>query len=124
MKNISIIIVLFLFTLTVNAQKPKWPKLEDYHSVMAKTFHPAEEGNYKPIVENAGELAMLATALKKSKIPTEYQKPGVKESISALEKESKAIAKMVKKKANEEELKKAIFALHDRFHEVMEKCNH
>ena len=31
---------------------------------------------------------------------------------------------MVKKKANEEELKKAIFALHDRFHEVMEKCNH
>jgi hypothetical protein len=116
MKNISIIIVLFLFTLTVNAQKPKWPKLEDYHGVMAKTFHPAEEGNYKPILENAGELAKLATALKKSKIPAEYQKPDVKES--------KTLAKLGKKKANEEELKKAIFALHDRFHEVMEKCNH
>ncbi len=67
---------------------------------------------------------MLATALKKSKVPSEYQKPGVKESISALEKESKAIAKLVKKKASEEDLKKAVFALHDRFHEVMEKCNH
>ena len=107
-----------------------WPELEDYHAVMAKTWmpwkknHPAEEGNFSPLLANATELATKATVLKSSVAPAKYQKPGVKESIEALEKESKAIAKLVKKKASQEDLKKAIFALHDRFHEVMEKCNH
>ena len=124
MKKIVFTLFVTILALSANAQKPKWSQLEDYHAVMAKTFHPAEEGNYKPILENAGELAKLSTILKKSEIPANYQKPGVKESIKALEKESKGLAKLVVKKATEEDLKKAIFALHDRFHEVMEKCNH
>lgn len=102
----------------------RWPELDNYHAVMAKTFHPAEEGNLKPLYANAEELAAKAVVLKKSVIPAKYQKPGVKESVEALEKESAALAKMVKKKKSEDELKKAIFALHDRFHEVMEKCHH
>ncbi|AYQ33177.1 DJ-1/PfpI family protein [Runella sp. SP2] len=105
-------------------KQESWPELDDYHAVMAKTFHPAEEGNLKPLYANAEELATKASILKKSVVPTKYQKPGVKESVEALEKESVALAKMVKKKKSEDELKKAIFALHDRFHEVMEKCHH
>ena len=124
MKKTIIFFALILIAIVSKAQKPKWSQLEDYHAVLAKTFHPAEEGNYKPILENAGELAKLSTTLKKSKIPANYQKPGVKESIKTLEKESKGLAKLVVKKASEQDLKNAIFALHDRFHEVMEKCNH
>ena len=111
-----------------SAQKKKkqesWPELDDYHAVMAQTFHPAEEGNLKPLYANAEQLAAKASILKKSVVPAKYQKLGVKESVEALEKESVALAKMVKKKKSEDELKKAIFALHDRFHEVMEKCHH
>lgn len=102
----------------------RWPELGDYHAVMAQTFHPAEEGNLKPLYANVEQLATKASILKKSTIPVKYQKPGVKESVEALEKESATLAKMVKKKKSEDELKKAIFALHDRFHEVMEKCHH
>ena len=102
----------------------RWPELDEYHEIMSKTFHPAEEGNFKPLLANAGELAAKASALKSSEAPLKYKKTGVKESVEALEKESKAIAKFVKKGPKEEEMKKAIFALHDRFHEVMEKCNH
>ncbi len=102
----------------------RWPELDEYHEVMSKTFHPAEAGDLKPVYANAAELATKAEVLKKSAVPTKYQKDGVKESIELLEKESAALAKMVKKKKSEEELKKAIFALHDRFHEVMEKCHH
>lgn len=102
----------------------RWPELDDYHAVMAQTFHPAEEGNLKPLYANAEQLATKASILKKSVVPVKYQKPGVKESVDALEKESTALAKMVKKKKSDAELKKAIFALHDRFHEVMEKCHH
>jgi putative intracellular protease/amidase len=102
----------------------KWPELDDYHTTMSQTFHPAEEGNLKPLYANASELALKSTVLRKSVIPAKYQKPGVKESVEILEKESVALAKMVKKKKSDEELKKAIYALHDRFHEVMEKCHH
>ncbi|MBB3841447.1 putative intracellular protease/amidase [Runella defluvii] len=105
-------------------KQESWPELDDYHAVMAQTFHPAEEGNLKPLYANAEQLAAKASILKKSVVPAKYQKPGVKESVEALEKESVALAKMVKKKKSEDELKKAIFALHDRFHEVMEKCHH
>ncbi len=101
-----------------------WPELDDYHAVMAKTFHPAEGGDLKPLYANAEELATKASILKKSVVPAKYQKPDVKESVEALEKESVALATMVKKKKSDAELKKAIFALHDRFHEVMEKCHH
>lgn len=102
----------------------RWYELDQYHEMMSVTFHPAEEGNLKPIYTNAVELANRAETLSKSEIPAKYQKEGVKESVALLEKESAALAKMVKKGKSEEELKKAIFALHDRFHEVMEKCHH
>lgn len=101
-----------------------WQELDDYHHIMAMTFHPAEAGDFKPIYQNANELAAKAKLLSASTPPAKYQKPGVRESVALLEKESAALAQMVKKKKNEQELKKAIFALHDRFHEVMEKCHH
>lgn len=101
-----------------------WQELDDYHHIMAMTFHPAEAGDFKPIYQNANELASKAKLLSASTPPAKYQKPGVRESVALLEKESAALAQMVKKKKSEQELKKAIFALHDRFHEVMEKCHH
>ncbi len=124
MKHFLFILVFSVLSLSVSAQKAAWKELDDYHAVMSQTFHPAEEGNLQPVLTRAGELAAKATVLKKSAIPTDYQKEGVKTSVDLLAKESKALAKMVKQKKPEAEVKKAIFALHDRFHEVMEKCHH
>lgn len=101
-----------------------WDELDAYHSVMAATFHPAEEGNLKPLMERSGELAEKAKVLKASAIPEKYQKEGVKTSIKLLAKESKAIDKFVKTKPADAELTKAITSLHDRFHQVMEECMH
>lgn len=117
-----------LFTFSLGfamAQSQTWKALEDYHEVMAKTFHPSEEGNLAPIKARSGELAQKAQALKKSAIPAAYQKPGVKETLALLAKESKALDKLVhKKKTTDEAITKSLAALHDRFHEVMEKCSH
>lgn len=101
-----------------------WVALDEYHKVMSATFHPAENGDLKPLYQNAADLATKAKTLKLSAIPADYQKDGVANSIALLEKESIALAKLVAKKKSEEELKKGIFALHDRFHEVMGKCTH
>ena len=102
----------------------QWVALDEYHKVMSATFHPAENGDLKPLYQNAANLATKAKTLKLSAIPADFQKDGVANSIALLEKESIALAKLVAKKKPEAELKKNIFALHDRFHEIMEKCNH
>lgn len=99
-----------------------WPALDEYHKVMSKTFHPAEEGNLDPLKSNAADLAAKATLLKQSKIPADFKKEGIKQSVSLLEKESAALAKLVKNKKSDEELMKAITALHDRFHEIVGLC--
>ena len=100
----------------------QWLALDEYHKVMSATFHPAEEGNLAPLKAKANELAAKAKLLSQSAIPSDFQKAGIKELIGKLEKESAALAKMVKTKKSDEVLKKTIFALHDRFHEVMGKC--
>ncbi len=100
----------------------QWPALDEYHKVMSKTFHPAEEGNLEPTKRNAGELAAKATLLNQSTIPTAFQKDGMSKSVLLLEKESNALAKMVKQKKSNTDLKTAIFSLHDRFHEIVGLC--
>ncbi len=100
----------------------QWPALDDYHSVMSKTFHPAEEGNIEPTKANAALLSEKAKLLSQSVIPESLNKPGMKELVAKLEKESFALAKLVKLKKTDAKLKEAIFSLHDRFHEIMGKC--
>lgn len=124
MKQLFFIFLLTATAATVQAQQPAWKELDDYHTIMAQTFHPSEEGNLKPIRERSGELAAKAKTLQKSTIPTAYQKKGVKETLVLLAKESKALDKMVRKKKSDADITKALAALHDRFHEVMEKCHH
>jgi hypothetical protein len=89
---------------------------------MSKTFHPAEEGNIEPTKASAALLAEKAKLLSQSAIPETLNKPGMKELVAKLEKESFALAKLVKSKKPDAKLKEAIFALHDRFHEIMGKC--
>ncbi len=110
----------------IASQKPsvfsQWPALDEYHKVMSKTFHPAEEGNLEPIKTYAAELAAKAKLLNQSAIPEAFHKPGIKELVIKLENESAALTQLVKAKKNDGVLKKAIYALHDRFHEIMGKC--
>lgn len=124
MKQLFFILLLMGAGFSARAQQPAWKELDDYHTVMSQTFHPSEEGNLQPIKERSGELADKAKALQKSAIPAAYQKPGVKETLDKLAKESKALDKMVRKKKPDADITKALAALHDRFHEVMEKCHH
>lgn len=102
----------------------QWPALDEYHKVMAMTFHPAETGDLVPLKKYGADLSTTASTLKKSVIPEALNKPGLADIVSLLEKESLALAKMVKSKKSDAVLKKSIFALHDRFHQIVEKCVH
>jgi superoxide dismutase len=100
-----------------------WAALQDFHGVMSQTFHPAEEGNFKPIMQRSGEMAAKAKVLRESPIPASFRNEKVANSIKLLATEAEALDKMVKKKVDEAKVKTALFTLHDRFHEVMKECN-
>ncbi|MBK7601799.1 MAG: hypothetical protein IPJ07_26055 [Acidobacteria bacterium] len=100
----------------------QWAELDNFHEVMSQTFHPAEEGKLQPIRKLAGELAARAKQWLDSKPPKVYDAPEIKAILVKLNAESKALADGIAKGANDEQIKKDLTALHDRFHEIMGAC--
>ena len=50
-KIFAIVALLFTAGIASAQSMDKWPALKELHTVMAATFHPAEEGNLQPLRE-------------------------------------------------------------------------
>ena len=125
-KIISIALLMCAISVTAMSQttaKPKWTEMDDFHGIMAATFHPAEEGNLQPIKTRSAELANKAKAWQKSTAPAGYDKAAVTATLQKLVKGAKELDKLVKSNATDKVLTDKLSALHDVFHEIMEKCN-
>ncbi len=123
MKKLIILSFLVLTaSLTFSQSKTEWAELKSFHSVMAQTFHPSEDGNLKPIKERAGEMVTKAETLQKSKIPAEQDNDKIKSAIDRLVTGSKELKIMVDKKESDEAITKKLSALHDTFHEIIGLC--
>ena len=124
-KIVSITFLVTALTMSVFAQaqaKAKWKEMDDFHTVMAGTFHPAEEGNLQPIRTRSQEMVDKAVAWKSSDAPEGYNKKAVNVTLENLVKGAKEIDKMVKANATDKELVSKLTGLHGVFHEIMEKC--
>lgn len=99
-----------------------WPELKTFHGVMSTTFHPAEEGDLKPIRTRSGEMVEKATVLAKSKVPAEFNTPAILAAVKNLRSGSKSLHKLVKKQGSDADVTKSITALHDVFHEIVGLC--
>jgi len=100
----------------------KWPELNTFHSVMSQTFHPMEDGNFKPIRARSAEMYQKASALAKAKIPAEFNKPEVVTSVKSLKAGSKALDKAIRNGATDKEVEQQLVALHDVFHAIVGAC--
>ena len=114
---------------SANAQSPAkssstedWKELKEFHKVMAQTFHPMEEGDYKPIRQRSGELFEKARLLAESNVPAEFNKPEMLKAIQELTVGSRMLNAMVEKKASDEEINKSLTALHETFHKIVGMC--
>ena len=101
----------------------RWNELNAFHDVMSATFHPMEEGDFKPIRSRAAEMAEKAKQWADSTPPKVYDRPEIKTNVAKLAQESKALAALVAKKASDAQIKESLSALHDRFHEIAGLCN-
>ena len=126
MQQILIVfLTLMLAGVSGNSQSifSKWPALDEYHSVMAGTFHPSEDGNLEPIKKRSGELSEKASLVAKSKVPAEFDSKAIRNAVKRLSKDSKALDKLVQSKvASDDQITKSLAALHDVFHEIVGLC--
>jgi hypothetical protein len=121
--SLLMIIAAVAVTKPVSAQqKAKWNEMDTFHDVMAKTFHPAEEGKMEPIRSRSKEMVEKAIAWKNSTAPEGYDQAAVKETLKKLVKGAKEVNKLVQQNAADKEIKEELSKLHDVFHEIMEKC--
>jgi beta-lactamase regulating signal transducer with metallopeptidase domain len=111
-----------LLSFVAIAQKATWKEMNDFHTVMAKTFHPSEEGNLQPVKDSASVLVAKATAWQKSKTPQGYDAKVAAPILEKLVAKCIIIQKAVAEKKSDEELKRLIAGAHEIFHEIMEKC--
>lgn len=125
MKKIKMVIV-FVFTVIFSsalfAQKATWKEMDDFHTVMSTTFHPAEENDFGPVKAKADELVNKAITWKKSVVPAGYDATLTKPVLKKLVAQLKELQGAVAAKKSDADLKEKITEAHDSFHEIMEKC--
>ena len=100
-----------------------WAEQKAFHSYMAATFHPTEDGNFKPLKEKADSLYMSAKAWYEAPIPADYKPEETKAALKLLVRQCGDILKLVKTgTAKDEDLKKMISEAHDTFHKIAGEC--
>ncbi|MEO8761747.1 MAG: hypothetical protein ABI388_09900 [Bacteroidia bacterium] len=115
--------ILAIFTIQATvAQKSEWKELKDFHGVMSKTFHPAEEGNLQPLKDNSTDLVAKSKTWQASAIPTDYKKEETQKVLINLVAKCEEVDKAVKAKKSDADLKKLINEAHEIFHQLVEKC--
>lgn len=103
-------------------KKAAWKELQDFHAVMSKSFHPTEEGNFKPLKENAALLVERAKKWKASAVPAGYDATKTAETLGRLVDACTDLNEKVIKGADDKDLSATITHAHDIFHEIVEKC--
>lgn len=123
LKKITLAVVALLLFQTLNAQKKaEWKELSDFHGVMSKSFHPAEEGNLQPLKANSADLLAKAKVWQTSAIPAGYKADETKKVLVELTAKCDETNKAVIAKKSDAELTKLITEAHEVFHQIAEKC--
>jgi hypothetical protein len=123
-RTFALVAAILATQLSTYAQnKAEWKELSAFHTVMSQTFHPAEEGDFKPIRERSGEMVEKAKAWKAIAIPADYTDvKGIGTSLDALVDGSSKLDAKIKAGAKDEEILKDLSALHDVFHTIVGLC--
>ncbi len=104
------------------AKTPVWEPLKNFHTIMAATFHPAEEGNLAPLRSMKDSLYLSATTWQKSPIPMNYKEKETRAALKDLVKQTKKIKQAVDKNESDKDLTEMITEAHEIFHKIVGEC--
>ena len=103
-------------------KKAAWLEMKTFHSFMAATFHPAEDGNLKPLREKADSLYIVAKLWQASAIPSTFKPVETTAALKKLVTQCAGIKKSADAKGDDKDLTERITAAHDTFHTLAGEC--
>lgn len=103
--------------------KTEWKEKDEFHKVIAQTFHPMEEGNFEPIRKRSGELYEKALAWQNAKAPSEYDNAKIANTLKQLTAETKRLDDAIKGGANDAAITDGLTKVHDTFHTIVGLCS-
>jgi len=122
MKNLIFTSILIVFVSASYAQMPKWNELDSFHTVLSKSFHPSESGNFKPLKENINLLISNAKNWQTSAVPQGFTASKAKPILLQLVKECMLIKSSIAANKPDSVLQKQITVVHETFHSFIESC--
>ncbi len=121
--QLAALIIAFLPTIGFAQTKlAVWPQMKTFHSYMAATFHPAEEGNLQPLREKADSLYNAAKNWQASAIPSNYKPTETSAALTKLVKQCASVKKYVDAKMSDKDLTHLITEAHEIFHNIAGEC--
>jgi hypothetical protein len=98
----------------------EWKQMDDFHMVMAETFHPFKDSaNLEPVKSRAGELASSAEEWSKAELPAKVDNDEMKNKLESLRTETSTLVQTVNT-GDSKQIGDQLTKVHDIFHEVQE----
>lgn len=109
-------------TMQESGSSPEvWKEMDDFHEVMAETFHPYQDSmNLEPVKTRATELVTAAGRWVDAAIPERVDNPEVESKLQQLKSEAEALVASVQA-ANDTEIGQRLNQLHNTFHAIQEE---
>lgn len=99
----------------------EWTQMDDFHMVMAETFHPYKDSsNLEPVKNRVGELAASAEEWAKAELPAKVDNDEVKSKLQELQEETASLVSTVQT-GDDEAIAAQLVKVHDLFHLIQEK---
>ena len=116
-------VVCFLIPAISFAQANKeWQQMEQFHNFMSATFHPAEEGNFEPLMMKIDSMYRAAKNWAASPVPRSFKEKQTKTELSNLVEQISGLQVAVKNNVADAELMKLVSATHDIYHKITGEC--
>ena len=125
MKKLMLFVVLSIivtFSSFAQSKFDNWPEMKNFHTTLSQTFHPAEDGDLKPIRTRSHEMLTSIKLVNASHLPKQYDTDEMKKILKKLEKETDKLNATVVRQEQSTTIMKQFTVVHDIFHEVAGMC--
>jgi hypothetical protein len=100
----------------------QWPEMKTFHNTLSQTFHPAEEGDLKPIKTRSHELYANCKLINASHLPLMYDKEEIVTTLKRLEQETDKLNALIVIQEQSATIMKQLNIVHNTFHEIVGMC--
>ena len=102
------------------AEQKEWKEMDDFHMVMAETFHPFKDSsNLEPAKARAGELATVAEKWAATELPSKVNNEETRARLQELKEQTSALVQTVSG-GDDQLIGDQLTKVHDTFHSIQE----